>query len=81
VLRNLTGVAIDDQDAPKALPYLDLILAISPDASQERLSRAILLHQSGHSKQAIADIEWLISHRPTGIEIDRLIEWRKSLEE
>ena len=66
VLRNLTGVAIDSEEAPRALPYLDLILAIAPDASQERLSRAILSYQSGFSDQAKIDIDWLIDHRPRG---------------
>ncbi|MDA0813757.1 MAG: transglutaminase-like domain-containing protein, partial [Verrucomicrobia bacterium] len=80
ILRNLIGGAIDQQDAGLALPHLDLLLAIAPDEPQERLSRAILLFQSGNPERAVTDIEWLIEHEPPGMDMERLREWRGSLD-
>ena len=81
MLRNLAGLAVESENPPSALPYLDLLLAISPEEPQERLSRAILSFQAGNADAAKRDIDWLIEHRPPGIEIDRLVEWRSSLNE
>lgn len=81
MLRNLIGLAVDGEDAPSALPYLDLLLAITPDQPQERLSRAILLFQSGRQAEAKADIDWLIQHQPQGMDLQRLLEWRASLDQ
>ncbi|MGK0187996.1 MAG: serine protease Do, partial [Verrucomicrobiales bacterium] len=79
MLRNLSGAAIDRQDSDGALPFLDLLLVISPEEVQERLSRAILLFQSGQGDQAIADIDWLIEREPSGMDVDRLKDWRATL--
>ena len=80
MLRNLIRGAIDNRETERALPYFDLLLVIAPEEPQERLGRAILLFQSGDPIRAKEDIDWLIDTKPPGMEIDRLLEWRASLE-
>ena len=69
---NLKGISIDAKDYPSALRYVDLLLAISPEDAQERLSRALLNVQLGDGEAAKPDLEWLFEKKPEGIHLDRL---------
>jgi len=46
------------------LPYLNLLLAIDPEAAVERLTRARLHQQLGDKAAAAADVRWLTEHFP-----------------
>lgn len=74
VLRNLIGLQLDAK-SEAALPYLNLAIAISPESASERLSRAIVLYQSGRRQEAKSDIGWLLEKQPDGIDLGRLQEW------
>ncbi len=74
MLRNLIGITMDQGDANAALPYIELVLAISPEESNERFSRALLRYQNGDNEGAKADLEWLLENQPAGLRLDRLQE-------
>ena len=67
-------------DAEGMLRYVDAILAISPDAGQERFMRAVLLLQNGRRAEAIADADWLLEHHPEGINLNQVDELRRVLD-
>ena len=78
ILRNLIGIELNRQ-ADAALPYLNFLLTVNPDAPSERLSRAVLLFKSDHPAAARTDVEWLKEHRPDGMDIERLEEFLQQL--
>jgi len=81
MLHNLLGVANREKDAIGMLHYLDAIVAVEPDAAQERLMRAVLRYQSGEPKQGMVDTAWLLDHQPEGIDVDRVLELHRRMEQ
>lgn len=82
MLRNLIDIEVNRKQTPeKAENYLELLLAIQPDAPYERFQRAILRVQSDKIKGAKEDLDWLLEHRPPGLDYLRLEEFRESLAE
>lgn len=83
MLRNLLSSALDDEKAVKeSLSYLDLTVAIDPDSSVERITRAQMHQRLGDKAAARVDVQWLIEHFPeSGPEEFRskLDEWLQSL--
>jgi len=80
MLQNLRGLAERNRDADAVLRYLDTILIITPDAPEERGSRAILRAQIGRNKEALEDIDWLLEHRPAGLNVDHLLDFRRNID-
>ena len=78
ILRNLLN-AQGVEKPTEALPYLNLLLTISPEAAQERLSRAILLFKNQQPTEARTDVQWLLDHKPPGLNLGRLKEWMEHL--
>lgn len=78
MLRNLIGIQLDEK-SDAALPYLNLLLTVSPEESSERLSRAIILFKSGQKREAKSDIQWLLDKQPQGVDLERLQEWLDTL--
>lgn len=79
MLHNLLNVAQKEKDLPSMLRYLDGILAVDPDAHEERWVRAVFRFQSGQKEGALADCEHLISQDPPDADLDRVRELRKLL--
>lgn len=79
MLRNLIGVANRSGSEISPLPYLDLLLAISPDSPEDRLQRARLRAQQGEREGAREDLLWLLDHTPDGLNRERLEELLRSL--
>jgi regulator of sirC expression with transglutaminase-like and TPR domain len=79
MLHNLLGLAQRSQDAEGMLRYLDAIIAVSPDAGPERFVRSKLLLFSGRRSEAIADTDWLLEHRPEGVNLNEVDEFRRVL--
>lgn len=64
MIRNLLGSASDSKLATQeALPYIDLVLVLDPEANQERVARALLREKSGDKKGAAADVRWMLEQR------------------
>lgn len=81
MLRNLVDIEINRRQEPEqAVDYLELLLAIQPDAGYERFQRAILRVQSSDLQGAREDFDWLLTHRPPGLDYTRLEEFRAMLD-
>jgi serine protease Do len=79
MLHNLLNVAQRERDPAAALRYLDAILAVSPEAGEERAMRAGLRYQQGDREGALADMDWLIEHEPEGIDLEQVRKMRRLL--
>jgi len=65
MIHNLLGPLRDARSLRReALPYLDLTLALEPDAIPERFSRAVLRERLADKRGARADVMWLLEHPP-----------------
>jgi hypothetical protein len=66
----------------EALPYMDLLIALDPDAGRERLSRAMIRELQGNRIGAAEDVGWMLEHLPDGIQTrqrEMLEEWFQKL--
>lgn len=78
ILRNLIGPQLREK-SESALPYLNLLLTISPQEPDEHISRSIIYFQLGEQELARADVEWLLKNRPPGLDLERLQQWLDKL--
>ncbi|HUF63455.1 MAG TPA: tetratricopeptide repeat protein [Verrucomicrobiales bacterium] len=81
MLRNLVGLEMASDDVGRALPYLDLLLLLSPEESGERFQRTLLRFQSGRLAGAREDLLWLLERRPLGLDYGRLEQLLRFIEE
>jgi len=82
MLRNLVDLEINQNKMPDgAADYIELLLAIQPDAAHERFQRALLRLQDDNMQGARDDLDWLLEHRPPGIDYRRLEVFRGTLAE
>jgi regulator of sirC expression with transglutaminase-like and TPR domain/S1-C subfamily serine protease len=70
MLSNLINLEINEEDPTKALPYLDLLLAIDPNQAPERFERSRVRFQANDHEGALKDLQWLIDNEPPGVNID-----------
>jgi regulator of sirC expression with transglutaminase-like and TPR domain len=70
MLHNLLNLARGDRDLEGMLRYLDAILAVAPDAGRERGLRAVLRAQTGRRDEARQDVNWLLEHKPEGVDLN-----------
>lgn len=84
MIKNLLSGALDEAEpAERALPYLNLVLALEPESPPERFARARLRQTSGDKAGARDDIQWLLDHSgelPPGVR-GQLEQWHQSLRE
>jgi regulator of sirC expression with transglutaminase-like and TPR domain len=80
MLHNLLRFPREERDAKGMLRYIDTILTITPEAGEERWMRALLRNNAGNKEGAKSDVIWLLEHRPAGIDLERLEEFRRFLE-
>jgi regulator of sirC expression with transglutaminase-like and TPR domain len=80
MLHNLLRAAQRAQDAEGMLRYLDALVAISPEAAEERWMRAVMLFRAGRREEAIRETDWLLEHRPEGVNLNDVDELRRLLE-
>jgi regulator of sirC expression with transglutaminase-like and TPR domain len=84
MVRNLLGPLMDSRNTSKeALPYLDIALALDPDAARERLARAFVRENLGERSAAAQDVRWMLEHLPPGLGEERretLERWLGRLE-
>jgi serine protease Do len=80
MLSNLLGLAQGENDPQAALRYADAIVAIAPSAGSYRAARAVLRAQTKRLKAALADCDWLLKERPTGVDLDRVRQLREFIE-
>lgn len=80
MLHNLLGLSQRSQDGEGMMRYVDTILMVMPDAGEERWMRAVLRFQAGRREEALADVQWLLEHRPQGVDLNRVTELQHLLE-
>ncbi len=79
MLRNLLAIANRGNESAEALPYADLLVAVSREPA-ERLTRLSLRLQQGDTLGAREDAQWLLKARPDGVDLERLSRLLESLE-
>ncbi|MCW0216819.1 MAG: transglutaminase-like domain-containing protein, partial [Prosthecobacter sp.] len=84
MLNNLLSSTMDDSSAIKeTMPYLDLSVALDPDAAVQRITRARMKERLGLKQEAAEDVRWLTEHFPEDGPGDirgQLQDWLDSLE-
>jgi regulator of sirC expression with transglutaminase-like and TPR domain len=78
MLHNLLAIAERSEDPGDALPYADLLVAVSREPG-ERLTRVRLRLQRNDRAGASEDIQWLLRAQPPGLDLERLNELLDSL--
>ena len=80
MLRNLMGLAQESDPPAELLCYVETVVALQPDSAFDRWSRAVLLIQSRQFGAAKKDLEWLLQAKPTGLDLERVLEIYQSLQ-
>ncbi len=80
MLHNLINVAESEKDRDGILRYLDAIVAIDPEAHEERWARAFFRFQAGLRTGSLDDCEHLLKHAPGFADIERVRELRRILQ-
>jgi len=80
MLRNLLGLAQRDQNLDAMLGYLDSAIAVAPDSGDERFMRAVIYFQTRRRADGIEEADWLLEHKPRGVDLNRVRELRELLD-
>lgn len=79
ILTNLKYGAQTHESFERALPYVDLQIAIAPEDAGLRLERATMLLRTGQRERARRDFLWLLEKRPPGMRLERIRQALESL--
>jgi serine protease Do len=79
MLHNLLNVARGERDGESMLRYVDAIIALTPEATEDRWLRAQLRYHAGQKQGSLEDVEWLLDKGGDGIDREQLLELRKLL--
>ncbi len=80
MLHNLLNVAKSERDGDAMLRYLDGIVALEPDAFDERWGRAVMRFQAGQRAGSREDCEYLLKQAPADLDLERVRELRRILQ-
>src|SRR5262249_11658629 len=80
MLHNLLGVARGERDEKGMLRYADAVVTVAPDSGPERWMRAVLRYRAGDKAGALGDADWLLDHKPKGVDLDQVENLRKALD-
>lgn len=69
MLSNLLAVAQDENDVEAMFGYLDALLLIDETDGARRGMRAMLFASEGRFDEALTDLNWLLEHRPAGVDV------------
>lgn len=72
ILRLLYNLTSFSKKPEQALPYLDLIVTLDPDAAQERLQRALMRMRGGDIAGTKEDLETLLSQKPDNLDMEKV---------
>jgi S1-C subfamily serine protease/regulator of sirC expression with transglutaminase-like and TPR domain len=77
MLTNLLQVAGGDDAVHR---YLNAILAVEPDHGPFHFLRAIVRYRLDERPAARDDVEWLLQHKPAGVDLERVMALQADLE-
>lgn len=80
MLRNLVGLAEQNRETERLLRYMETLVRLFPEETEFRAKRVDLNSRTGDIDSAIADIDWFLKHKPAGVEIEKLKEFREFLQ-
>ena len=76
MLTNLLGLAQRQDDKPRILRYLDMMMIVDPESIQARGMRSILRYETGRRAAAIADLDWFLDNKPPELDLERIRQMR-----
>jgi regulator of sirC expression with transglutaminase-like and TPR domain len=79
MLNNLRAIYLSARNFKKALPIVDLILAIYPRSPEDMKQRAMLRHNQGNLRGAVADLEEYLKMSPEASDADEIRQMALSL--
>ncbi len=79
MLKNLRAIYLSARNFKKALPIVDLILAIYPRSPEDMKQRAMLRHNQGNLRGAVADLEDYLKMSPEASDADEIRQRALSL--
>ncbi len=79
MLNNLRAIYLSIRNFKKALPIVDLILAIYPRSPEDMKQRAMLRHNQGNLRGAVADLEDYLKMSPEASDADEIRQTALSL--
>jgi regulator of sirC expression with transglutaminase-like and TPR domain len=77
ILHNLIRSAERTRDLQSMRRYTEGLVALKKDEPEYRLMRGVARFQTGRLHAAAEDFDWLLSTRPNGIDLDRVIAIRQ----
>jgi serine protease Do len=80
ILRNLANVAERNASPKESLRYLDVVVALAPEAPLERLGRAMARLGSGDVEGAREDLRLVIDWEPAGVDLRRIEDLYRRLQ-
>ena len=72
ILRNLKGIYWHNRDHQRALSVNDQLVALLPEAPQERRDRGLAHYQLNHHAQALEDLEFYLESTPSGRDAEEI---------
>jgi regulator of sirC expression with transglutaminase-like and TPR domain len=77
MLTNLLGVADSDAAVHR---YTNALLALEPDHGPFHFLRAIVRYRLDDKEAARQDVEWLLEHKPAGVDLERVMALQADLD-
>lgn len=74
MLRNLKEIHQSQHDLPRLIAVLDRLVILQPEAWDERRDRGLAHAESGHTREALADLEAYVAHAGDGLDLDAIAE-------
>ena len=80
MLANLDNLAESRGDKPARLRYLAARIALEPEVFQLRGMRAVLHAELGRRASALADLDWILTFEPPGLDLEQVRRMREFIE-
>ena len=74
MLRNLKGIYLADQDYPRALSMIDLMLTVQPYGKYELRDRGVVHYRLGNYSEALNDLRSFLATVPSGSETESVYQ-------
>ncbi len=81
MLSNLMNVARDNGDPEAMLGYVETMAAVDAENAEYRWFRAVLRFQTDRNREAYEDTKWLLEKRPVEVDLPRVRQLHRLLEE
>lgn len=80
ILHNLLRSAERTGDTQAMRRYCEGLVALKNEEPEYRLMRGVARYQTGRLHGAAEDFDWLLSQRPEGLDVDRIVKMHQQLQ-